>query len=134
MASSSCASESTLQRVLALECMVDFHGGTIEGVSCDQFIRELVKETKGSEKTDLQMLLVRIVVERLLNDGLDPMVATRTARDEQVQSIRRIVYGKGDTILLARTGFGKSIVFQSVFVLLPGSITILIVPLTRCQS
>jgi superfamily II DNA helicase RecQ len=36
------------------------------------------------------------------------------AKEGQLSAIHQLVYNKGDLILIARTGFGKSIVFQAI--------------------
>ncbi|KAK7752204.1 transcriptional repressor general negative regulator of transcription subunit 4 [Diatrype stigma] len=52
------------------------------------------------------------------------------ARDGQVEAVRRLVYLKSDTVLIAATGYGKSAVLQA-FTAITGLITIQIVPLTK---
>jgi superfamily II DNA or RNA helicase len=52
------------------------------------------------------------------------------ARRAQITALRRLVYERRDTILIAATGFGKSAVLFA-FWLLTKKITILIVPLTK---
>jgi superfamily II DNA helicase RecQ len=76
------------------------------------------------------MQFIQAVVRIILNVGLDAIYLRQEPRVEQVESIRRIVYELGATILLAKTGFGKSIVFQAVSILRPDKITILIVSLS----
>ena len=48
----------------------------------------------------------------------------------QLIVIRRLVFGSDDTILIAKTGFGKSLTFQA-FTVLTGCWTIQLVPLNR---
>ena len=58
---------------------------------------------------DLQEDLIFRALKKLLN-GRDPRV-------QQVRAVRRMVYGIGDTILIAKTGFRKSVVFYTYSVL-----------------
>jgi superfamily II DNA helicase RecQ len=52
----------------------------------------------------------------------------REPRYQQVRSLRRLVYRLGDTILIAKTGFGKTIIFQA-YSILTGKITVQLIPL-----
>ncbi|KAH8691771.1 hypothetical protein GQ44DRAFT_636079 [Phaeosphaeriaceae sp. PMI808] len=58
------------------------------------------------------------------------MLGGREPHEQQVRAVRRLVYGFGDTILVARTGFGKSVVLHAYSVL-TGNITLQIIPLSR---
>jgi hypothetical protein len=51
-------------------------------------------------------------------------------RKIQLLVIRRLVFGSDDTILIAKTGFGKSLTFQA-FTVLTGCWTIQLIPLNR---
>ena len=51
-------------------------------------------------------------------------------KEQQVRCLRCLVFGLGDTLLLAKTGFGKSIIFHA-YSILTGKITIQLVPLTK---
>ncbi len=51
-------------------------------------------------------------------------------RDVQLRVVRRLIYGIGDTILIARTGFGKSLTFQGLCCL-TDKIAIQLVPLSK---
>lgn len=94
-------------------------------------IRGLVDETTDLDE-EHQKTLITIVAEKLLNQGQPSTV--RHLRPGQLDSIHRIVYRKGDTLLVARTGYGKSIVFQASYILLPGRVTVQIVPLVRLAA
>ena len=54
----------------------------------------------------------------------------RPPRCEQVRTLRRLVFGRGDTLLIARTGWGKSIIFHASSVL-TRMITLQIIPLSK---
>ena len=47
-----------------------------------------------------------------------------------MRTLRRLIFGKGDTFLVAYTGFGKSLIFHA-FSLLTGKITLQIIPLNK---
>ena len=51
-------------------------------------------------------------------------------RDKQVRTLRRLIFGKGNTLLIACTGFSKSLIFYTYSVLI-GKITIQIIPLNK---
>jgi len=51
-------------------------------------------------------------------------------KEQQVRSLRRLVFQLGDTLLLAKTGFGKSIIFHA-YSILTGKVTIQLVPLFK---
>ena len=93
---------------------------------CDQMstasLRELVRECGLPENTVYQIPLLTRALKRLLG-GRDP-------RYQQVRAVRRLVYGIGDTILVAKTGFGKSIALHAYSVL-TGNITLQIIPLSK---
>lgn len=48
----------------------------------------------------------------------------------QLRVVRRIVYGIGDTLLIARTGFGKSLTFQA-FCALTSKVALQLIPLSK---
>ena len=47
-----------------------------------------------------------------------------------MRTLRRLIFGKGDTLLIAYIGFGKSLIFYAYSVLI-GKITIQIIPLNK---
>jgi superfamily II DNA helicase RecQ len=75
----------------------------------------------------LQEDVIKACLQRVLSDGR-PYV--RTPRPEQVRTLRRLIFGKSDVLLIARTGFGKSIIFHAYFIL-TGKITLQLIPLTK---
>jgi hypothetical protein len=85
-------------------------------------IKELVLEGHRPENVGEQYELLRQAMKRLL-DSKEP-------KRQQICALRRLIYQRGDTLLVARTGFGKSIIFQSYSVL-TGRITIQIIPLSK---
>ena len=72
------------------------------------------------------------VIEACLRRILQEMSpgSDRSPHPEQVRTVRRLVYGKGDTLLIARTGFGKSLILHT-FSILTEKITLQIIPLNK---
>ena len=54
-------------------------------------------------------------------------------RDEQVEAIKTLAINQQDLILIARIGFGKSMIFQSISVL-RGGISLIIIPLNLLEE
>ena len=59
----------------------------------------------------------------ILNSENRNGAAARTPRDGQLDAIWRIVYRQGDTFLIVKTGYGKTIVLQAVSVI-TGQVTV----------
>lgn len=57
----------------------------------------------------------------------------KTPRPLQVRVIRRLVFGYRDTILVAKTGFGKSLLYQT-YSMLTGKIAIQLAPLNKLSE
>ena len=83
-------------------------------------LQRLVEEGFQPDNIDLQEDIILRAMKRLLM-GREP-------RYQQVRSLRRLVYRLGDTMLIAKTGFGKTIIFQA-YSILTGKITIQLIPL-----
>ena len=88
----------------------------------------ILRNTGLSGYEELHYDFLRAVVIVLLNAGGPDGSQVRQPKHGQVESIGRIVYRLGDTILIARTGYGKSIVLQAAsrVRLLPGTESILV--------
>lgn len=67
-----------------------------------------------------------------LTSSIEAVVGFRP-RPGQVEAIRRLVVDQKDLILIAPTGWGKSVVFQAVPAL-SGGICIMIMPLTLLEE
>jgi superfamily II DNA/RNA helicase len=91
----------------------------IEGMGLEE-LQRLVEEGFLPNNIDLQEDIISRAMKKLLN-GREP-------RYQQVRSLRRLVYRLGDTMLIAKTGFGKTIIFQA-YSILTGKITIQLIPL-----
>jgi superfamily II DNA helicase RecQ len=66
---------------------------------------------------------------KLILKNMDPR-KDREPKDTQVRILRRMIYGRGDVLCIARTGFGKSLIFHA-FSILTGKITLQIIPLSK---
>lgn len=108
------------------------------GVSPRQCIwyiyQQIQAKTTGDDRLSLEYSFVQAVATVLLNrnrqvGAVD--VARLQPRVGQIQSIQRTVFRHGDTILIAWTGYGKSIVLQTVSVIMKGMVTLQLCPLVR---
>ena len=88
----------------------------------------VIKEARLEENVPEQPAVIETCLTRILRH-LNPESA-HMPHPEQVRTLRRLIFGKGDTILIARTGFGKSIIFHA-FSVLTGKITLQIIPLSK---
>ena len=70
---------------------------------------------------------------KLINTVICTITGAQEARRGQIDAVQRLVYTKGDTILVAATGYGKSAVLHA-FTAITGLQTIQIVPLSRLGS
>jgi hypothetical protein len=71
----------------------------------------IIDQARLVENVPWQEDVVRECLRRILahaSPGSD-----RSPRIEQVRTLRRLIFGKGDTLLVARTGFGKSLIFHA---------------------
>ena len=55
-------------------------------------------------------------------------------RPEQVEAIKTLAIDQKDLILIARTGWGKSMVFQSIPALRKGGIALMLMPLNMLEE
>ena len=81
----------------------------------------IVELFRQEEFVPFQNRLMSICLERIIE---------QPARYEQVRVIRRLVFGRGDTLLIARTGWSKSVIFH-IFSVITGKITLQIIPLNK---
>jgi hypothetical protein len=73
--------------------------------------------------------ILRACLRRILRFD-KPVDCAHEPRDEQVDALHSMVFEKKDLLLVARTGFGKSIIFQA-FSILARAITLQIIPLSK---
>ena len=97
---------------------------------CWSEVKRLVKEVDNEAYCGYQYDIIRVALCRLLNDPDKPDKNDLQPRPEQVRAVRRLVFRHGDTLLIARTGFGKSIVMHAV-PLLADKICIQLTPLNK---
>ena len=90
----------------------------------------LIDRARVTHNIEFQHDLIAACLQRILSrndvDGAPP----RIPRHEQVRTLRRLIFGCGDTLLIARTGFGKSIIFHAYSVL-TRKITLQLIPLNK---
>lgn len=88
----------------------------------------VIDEARLVENVAAQSTVVEACLQRILDHTAPGSL--RKPHPEQVRALRRLIFGKGDTLLVARTGFGKSIIFHA-FSVLTGKITLQIIPLSK---
>ena len=76
----------------------------------------------------LQRDLIERLLERLLVDRFSQASIRPKPRTLQVDVLQRLVFARQDLILVAKTGFGKSLIFHA-WTILTGKVSIIIVPL-----
>ena len=67
-------------------------------------VQHLIKACNLPQHVELQERTVKLALTRLLEG--------RTPKPGQIWAVRRVIYSLGDTILIAGTGYGKSIVLH----------------------
>jgi hypothetical protein len=88
----------------------------------------IIKEAEEEQHIDIQEEVIRHCLKRILS-VMKPG-ADQDPRHLQIRTLRRLIYGHGDTLLMARTGFGKSLIFHA-YSILTGKITLQIIPLNK---
>lgn len=90
-------------------------------------LKSLVEDARACADARLQTRVIESCLRRILSyerlDVIEP-------RPEQIRTLFRLIYGKGDVLLIARTGFGKSIIFHA-YTILTGLITLQLIPLSK---
>ena len=110
----------------------DLVQGMVFGTPVRQCIRHILEATINSKHQEQQYNFVHAVVKVILNLGrAESGTPERQPKHGQVESIRRIIYRLGDTILVAKTGYGKTIVLQTVSVIMEDRVTLQLIPLSR---
>jgi superfamily II DNA helicase RecQ len=89
---------------------------------------DAIDALRDPEYTNWQDSMIAACLRRVLRDG-NPE-STADPRVEQTQTMRRLIYCSGDVLLIARTGFGKSLIFQA-FSILTRLVTLQIIPMSR---
>ena len=91
---------------------------------CTSALTELytvVDAFRGEQIVPYQFALVEACIKRIIGQDL---------RLEQTRVLRRLIYGNSDTLLVARTGWGKSVILH-LYSILTSLITIQIIPLSK---
>ena len=88
----------------------------------------IIEEAQDEQHIDIQEDVIKHCLKRILS-VMKPG-ANRDPRHLQTRTLRRLIYGHGDTLLMARTGFGKSLIFYT-YSILTGKITLQIIPLNK---
>lgn len=76
----------------------------------------------------LQEDVIRACLQRILS--FEREGEERIPRPEQVRTLRRLIFAQSDVLLIARTGFGRSLIFHANSIL-TSKITIQPIPLTK---
>src|SRR5277367_429137 len=98
-----------------ITALLDTDATCTESMNVAEF-PSIVKEAAQEENVLVQTAVLNACLWRMLH-CMDPESGPREPRLEQVRVLRRLIFGKGDTLLVARIGFGKSIIFHSFSVL-----------------
>jgi len=103
----------------------------------DQIAHILSSDSSDNILATVRMLAVQCqqlcnvsLQEPFIRNTLFFLLGRREPHVEQVRVARRLVFGLGDTILVAKTGFGKSIALHAYSVI-TGYITLQIIPLSK---
>lgn len=90
-------------------------------------LSSVVDLARSQRGVHLQEEVIRACLQRMLSHESEKV---RIPRLEQVRTLRRLIFGQSDVLLIARTGFGKSLIFHA-YSILTGKITIQLIPLTK---
>lgn len=88
---------------------------------------ELINCARSHSTVNMQEEVVRVCLQQILSHKSS---AVRVPRHEQVRTLRRLIFGSSDVLLIARTGFGKSLIFHA-YSILTGKMTLQLIPLTK---
>lgn len=105
---------------------VDLPGVLHPVVASLSVLKDLDDTALANSMLKLQDEVIYFTLKRVLNDqrpGIDA-----EPKDLQMVVLKRLIFAQVETILVAQTGFGKSLIFQT-FTLLTGKITIQVIPL-----
>ena len=94
-------------------------------------LKDLPDIVTAADKDEFIQYQWRIIQRglKLILKKMDP-TKDREPKDAQVRILRRMIYGRGDVLCIARTGFGKSLIFHA-YSILTGKITLQIIPLSK---
>jgi len=92
-------------------------------------LRWLLKRYKYGN-AEVERELITLLVRRLYPNKHGPGVPLEP-KPAQVDILRKLIIYKKSAGLIAKTGFGKSLILQTVSAILENTITVVIVPLNR---
>ena len=78
------------------------------------------------------MAVLKACLEQILQ-YINPGGCPQTPYFKQIRTLRCLIFGFNNTLLIACTGFGKSFIFYA-FSILTGKITIQLVPLSKLSK
>ena len=81
-------------------------------------------QKQGQSNRESQDSAIKRAISKLPGLNFDP-------KKEQVDCIRYLIYSRRNVVLIAKTGFGKSLVMQTVSILRQNTITLSILPLNE---
>lgn len=76
----------------------------------------MIEELHGEDYAAIRSNGLRARLQRILH-YLDPSAEPHETHIEQVRALRKLIFLKGDVQLVARTGFGKNIIFHALSIL-----------------
>lgn len=121
---SGAAVKPSAPRVQASESrFMEFVSGKREKMTDDE-AKKMIELARQPHLVDHQSSIISVAVRHFCK---------KTPRLLQVRVIRRLIFGYGDTILVAKTGFGKSLLYQT-YTLLTGKIAIQLAPLNKLSE
>jgi superfamily II DNA helicase RecQ len=88
---------------------------------------DVIDQARSRDAVSFQEDVVRACLQRILSHKT---AESRSPRLEQVRTLRRLIFGHSDVLLIARTGFGKSLIFHA-YSILTRKITLQLIPLTK---
>jgi hypothetical protein len=102
-----------------------------DGGIASQVRRVSFEQIKQAQGTILRSVKANEVAQmKAIDDAIAALYPYNT-KPGQREALHRLIYLRQDLILIAGTGFGKSMILQAVSVLLQKSITIVILPLDQ---
>ncbi|KAF1975379.1 hypothetical protein BU23DRAFT_566928 [Bimuria novae-zelandiae CBS 107.79] len=90
-------------------------------------LSDVIDHARDRSVVAVQEEVVRVCLQRILSHGNS---GNQSPRREQVRTLRRLIFKQSDVLLIARTGFGKSLIFHA-YSILTNKITLQLIPLTK---
>jgi superfamily II DNA helicase RecQ len=93
-------------------------------------LKSLFKDARASANAQLQTRIIKSCLCRILLYKRPDVIKPRP---EQIRMLFQLIYSKGDVLLIARTGFGKSIIFYA-YTILTRLITLQLILLSKLSD